>query len=106
MSYQSAGTARFTELDWTNRCLAYGNGTPSRVAAIHAILAMSNHQLGQSENARFELAQSRKLIDNKFKAGLDPGDAGQGFWFDWVLAQVLEREAINDIEGSPLFSVE
>jgi serine/threonine protein kinase len=84
-------------IDWCNRCLAYGDDNPSRTATTHAILAMSCLQFGQTENARSELAQCRELIDNKFKAGLDLGDGGQGYWFDWVLGQILEREAIADI---------
>ena len=88
-------------IDWGNRCLTYGNDTPSRVATIHAILALSYHKLGQSENARSELAQSRELIDNKFKEGLLLGDGGQGYWFDWILGQILEREAIADMESPP-----
>jgi serine/threonine protein kinase len=85
-------------IGWCNRCLAYGSDSPSRVATVRAILAMSYHRLGQSENASSELAQSRELIDNKFKAGLDLGDGGQGYWFDWVLGQILEREASSMIE--------
>jgi hypothetical protein len=39
------------------------------------------------------------LIVAKFKAGLDAGDPKQGFWFDWILSRILEREAVADIEG-------
>ena len=88
-------------IDWCNRCLTYSNDTAARVATVHAILALSDHQLGQAENARSELARSRELIDNKFKAGLDPGDGYQGFWFDWILGRILEREAIATIESPP-----
>ena len=88
-------------INWCNRCLAYGGDSPPRTATIHAILAMACHGLGQTENARSELAQSRELIDNKFNAGLSLGDGNQGYWFDWVLGQILEREAISDIETAP-----
>jgi hypothetical protein len=88
-------------INWCNRCLAYGADSPSRTATIHAILAMACHRLGQTENARSELAQSRELIDNKFNAGLNAGDGNQGYWFDWVLGQILEREAVTDIECAP-----
>ena len=88
-------------IDWGNRCLAYRNSCPAREAAIRAILAMACHRLGQAVDAQSELAQSRELIDNKFKAGLDAGDGAQGFWFDWILGRILEREAIADMTGSP-----
>jgi len=87
-------------IDWCNRCLAYGDDSPPRTATIHAILALACHGLGQTENARSELAQSRELIDNKFSAGLNLGDGSQGYWFDWVLGQILEREAITDLESA------
>ena len=87
-------------IDWGKRCLAYGNASPARTATIHAILAMSYYQLGQLEEARSELAQSREMIDNKFKAGLDEGD-GNGYWFDWLLGRILLDEASSMIEQMP-----
>ncbi len=88
-------------IDWCNRCLTYNNDSPPRAASVYAILALAYHQLGQTENARTQLTQSREMIDNKFKAGLTFGDGAQGFWFDWVLGQILEREAGANIEGAP-----
>jgi hypothetical protein len=61
---------------------------------------MSYYQLGQLEEARSELAQSREMIDNKFKAGLDEGD-GNGYWFDWLLGRILLDEASSMIEQMP-----
>ena len=86
-------------ISWCNRCLDYADNCPPRTATIHAILAMSYHHLGKSEDALSELAQSRQLIDDKFKAGLDVGGGVQGSWFDWLLGQILEREAIADLEN-------
>jgi eukaryotic-like serine/threonine-protein kinase len=88
-------------VSWGKRCLSYGAENPARVATIRAILAMSHHQLGQLEEARSELAQSRTIIENKFKDDLDLGDGTKGFWFDWCLGRILLREAITLIEGSP-----
>ncbi|HEY4414943.1 MAG TPA: serine/threonine-protein kinase [Verrucomicrobiae bacterium] len=87
-------------VDWCNRCLTYNNDSPSRLATAYAILALAHHQLHQTENAHAELMQSRELIENKFKSGLTAGDGSEGFWFDWILARILEREASADIEGS------
>jgi hypothetical protein len=33
------------------------------------------------------------MIDTKFKNLLDRGSGVQGFWFDWVFAKILLREA-------------
>ncbi|HXR06463.1 MAG TPA: hypothetical protein VN765_03975, partial [Candidatus Acidoferrum sp.] len=93
--------ARYSEAaGWCNRCLSYGNDNLSRVATIHAILAMSYHQLGQLENARSELAQSREIIETKINGGLDLGNGGQGYWFDWELGNILLREATALIGGN------
>jgi hypothetical protein len=82
-------------VNWCKRCLGYGDDKQlARVATIHAIYAMSYYQLGQPENARAELAQSREIIESKFSDGADVGNGGHGFWFDWELGRVLEREAI------------
>jgi len=87
-------------IGWCNRCLTYHKDVPPpRLATVHAILALAYHQLGIPAQARSELAQGRTLIDNKFNEGLDVGDGGQGFWFDWVLARILEREAAAKIEN-------
>ncbi|HLX72690.1 MAG TPA: serine/threonine-protein kinase [Verrucomicrobiae bacterium] len=86
-------------IDWGNRCLGYGDDSLSRTATIHAIRALAYHRLGQSENAHSELALSRELIDATFKRGLVTWNDIQGYWFDWVLGQILEQEAIVDIEG-------
>jgi hypothetical protein len=88
-------------IDWGKRCLAYGNDSPARIATIHAILAMSHYQLGHLNEAHSELALGREMIENKFKAGLDQGD-GNGYWFDWVLGNILLREAQALIERTPL----
>jgi hypothetical protein len=83
-------------MDWCNRCLAYGTDCPARLATIHLLLAMSHLRLDQTELAHAELAQGRELIDHQFKAGLVAGDGDKGFWFDWVLGRILEREASAD----------
>ena len=84
-------------IDWCKRCLAFGNDNPARVATIRAILAMCQYQLGHLDDARSELAQSREIIENKFKTGLDQGD-GNGYWFDWLLGKILLHEASSLIE--------
>ena len=54
---------------------------------------MGYYQSGQSNEAGSELALGRQMIDDKFKAGLDHGRPGSGFWYDWVYARHLSREA-------------
>jgi len=87
--------------DCCRRCLAYPGDNPPRVATARVILAMSCHQLGQNREAATQLALSRKTIETKFEDDLDPGTAEHGFWFDWVFARILLREATSLIETAP-----
>ena len=99
MEYRRGNYAEAEE--WCRRCLAYPGDNPPRVATARVILAMSCHQLGQTEEAASELAQGRESIQGKFNDGLDPGSAAHGFWFDWVFARILLREATTLIEPRP-----
>ena len=80
-------------IQWCQRALAQGNKFPCSDATMHVILAMAYYQSGQSNEAGSELALGRQLIDDKFKTGLDHGRPGSGFWYDWVYARHLSREA-------------
>jgi hypothetical protein len=53
------------------------------------------------DEARSELAHSSKIIDNKFKTGLDGGN-GNGYWFDWLLGKILLQEAGSLIQQVPV----
>jgi hypothetical protein len=86
---------------WGRRCLSYGPVHESRDATVRALLAMAYAQLGQMGDARAELDQSREIIESKFKSPLDPGDAAQGYWFDWCLARILMREAVKVLGEAP-----
>ena len=79
--------------DWCRRCLNYPEYIAPRTATARVILAMSDQYLGKTDEARSQLAQARGIIENKFKSQLDRGTPMQGFWFDWVFARILLREA-------------
>jgi Flp pilus assembly protein TadD len=84
------------------RCRRYlneddANSAPNATTRI--IMAMSLHQLGQADDARLQLAKARNPIDQKFKNGLERGNAGLGMWYDWVFARILLREAEALIGG-------
>ncbi len=82
-----------TAQEWCRQSLAYRVNTPARIATANIISAMASHQLGESDQARSELDAGRKLIEAKFSAGLTAGNGNEGFWFDWLFARVLLREA-------------
>jgi tetratricopeptide (TPR) repeat protein len=86
-------------MEWCRRCLGYTEFNAPRIATAHIVLAMASYQLGQTDKARSELAQGREMIQGKFKSGLDAGTGPVGFWFDWVFARTLMREATLLIDG-------
>jgi len=76
---------------WSRRSLRQGEPL-SRSAAAQAILAMALFRSGQPAEARSELAQAGAEVNTRFSSELTPFD-GKTFWFDWVLARILVREA-------------
>jgi hypothetical protein len=85
--------------EWGRRCLAHPEYNAARVATARAILALASQQLGDGAGARAQLEQSRELIEKKFRTGLDLGGGTHGFWFDWIFARTLLREAESLIAG-------
>jgi tetratricopeptide (TPR) repeat protein len=86
-------------VNWGNRCLSFNQDTrKERVACAQAILAMSYHQLGQTEQARSALAKGRELVEERWKTPFTVNQDSCGWWYDWFLARFLEREAAAVIE--------
>lgn len=87
-----------TAMEWCRRCLVHPDYQAARVATARVILAMCFQRLQHSEEARSELAKAADIIQTKFATGLSAGNATHGFWFDWVSARVLLREATETIK--------
>jgi hypothetical protein len=87
-------------MDWCRHCLAYPDYQAARIATTRVILAMCCQHLHYFDEAHSELAKGREIIENKFMTGLDSGSAAQNFWFDWVSARVLLREATDLIRDT------
>ncbi len=60
-------------------------------AAVFAVEAMALHRSGDAGGARSLLAELPKLIDKKLLVQ-SGSDLGEG-WHDWLVAQLLYREA-------------
>lgn len=88
-------------VNYSLRCLSYGNDNPARAATANAILAMSYYRLGQFEDARGALAASRNLAESNLHGGLGLGDGSKGYWFDWTLERILMEQATTLIESKP-----
>ncbi|HEX9047766.1 MAG TPA: protein kinase, partial [Verrucomicrobiae bacterium] len=87
---------------WCERGLSYQGpsipSNPCRNATIHIIQGMACLQLGESNTARRELALGRTLVEAKFAKGLDEGNGTEGYWYDWLFARILLREAESAME--------
>ena len=81
-------------MDWSRRCIAsYPDYQAARVATAHVILALCCERQRQTGEARAELAKAQGMIDAQSIGESNPGNVTQGFWFDWLSARVLLREA-------------
>ncbi|HEY4414764.1 MAG TPA: serine/threonine protein kinase, partial [Verrucomicrobiae bacterium] len=89
-------------IEWSQRSMSFGDKNSSREAMLHAILAMSYYHCGQPDEAQMELDKNREAVGNKFKNGISGigfGDGKQGYWFDWMVNRILQKEAEELIEG-------
>ena len=67
---------------------------PSALAStLQAISAMTAWQRGESEEARQQLAKAGGAVTSRFASPMAPGDARQGYWYDWLFARIMVREA-------------
>jgi serine/threonine protein kinase len=87
---------------WCKKCLSYPENNPSRIATAHIIQGMACYKLGEVELARAELVQGRELTTAEFAKGLEEGNGQDGFWFDWLFARILLREAEAMLEKPSL----
>jgi hypothetical protein len=79
--------------DWCRRLLAYPECNAVENSTAQVILALAGKQSNRSSEARRQLEQAREAIEKKFSRGLEAGNQTDGFWFEWVLARELLREA-------------
>jgi serine/threonine protein kinase len=98
MAYREGYTP--TSEMWCEKCLDYPENNPARIATAHIIQSMACYQLGESDKAKVELEQGRKLVETEFTNGLSAGNGGLGFWFDWLFARILLHEA-EGMMGKP-----
>jgi tetratricopeptide (TPR) repeat protein len=79
--------------NWARRCLRHGNRNPSRETTALVVLAMANYRSGRKEEARSELEVARAAVTDHFSKPFDMGSSPEGFWFDWMIARTLLKEA-------------
>ena len=69
--------------------LAYGGAGTPLDASVNLVRAMAHFRLGQTDEARTELARGRAMVETYHHAN-NP----YVYWWDEVLAQTLLREAM------------
>lgn len=100
MSYFRKGDWVQTE-KWARRCIAHPNPNESRCASARAILAVALFQTSRTDEALAELDLARNSVSEHFRepfqVEVDSSDGG--FWFDWLIARILAREALGVLES-------
>ena len=99
MAYRQGYTP--TAVAWSKRCLAYPDLNPPRMATAHIIQAMALWQLKEADSARTQLALGTGLVAAEFAGEMTEGNGSAGFWYDWLFARILLREADALIGKTP-----
>lgn len=82
---------------WAQKSAAFPCPNLSRDTMIDAVLAMAHHRRGEHAAANACLQAARTNIQRAFTPNLaavrEPMGKSQGFWWDWLIARILLREA-------------
>jgi hypothetical protein len=90
-------------VDWVDKSIGQpatvGGTSPdwNRDVAACSVLAMAQYKLKRSDEARAALAKCVDIVNTKLPK-LENGALGEN-WIDWLVAQILLREAQTLIEG-------
>jgi hypothetical protein len=81
-------------LEWCAKGRAYPDKNEARSAAFDALAAMAAQRLGLTKRAWVEFAMAHVDLAGPFESAVEyPRGKGNGWWADWVIARILEREA-------------
>ena len=84
-------------LEWGTRVLELRNDKLALEAVARPVLALAHHAMGEPEAAARELHETAMLLQQAFKPDMvpayEPAGTGKGFWWDWLQARLLFREA-------------
>lgn len=104
--YELRRGAPESALEWSRKSLRYDNPNQARISSVCMIKAMAYNALGETEEARKWIDTGRPSIDDYFRTnGLANNASEHGFWvfwFDWINARVLMREAIGRLPAKPV----
>ena len=80
-------------------CRTCPDGNLARMAIAHFIQSIAFVGMGDTAAARNYLADGSALVEKAFSQPLERGSADDGFWYDWIYARILMREAESHMEG-------
>jgi serine/threonine protein kinase len=80
-------------------CLTFGSPTSARAVTARIILAMAQFKSNGTKFAGRHLNEARERLNEKLNRNLEMGNGDDGYWFDWILARILFREATTLIEN-------
>jgi eukaryotic-like serine/threonine-protein kinase len=80
-------------LRWAELCLRHPSFIEPRTIAVNLLQAMSLRRMNRHEEADGLISSAHARLEERFRSGLTAGDSSTGFWFDWINARILLREA-------------
>jgi serine/threonine protein kinase len=88
------------------RCLGFSETRPTAIAMAHLVMGMALRQLNQEAEAKSEIRVGEAMVRSKIPIDAPIpsqiwGNDLTGYWYDWVFAHILLREAETLIEGAP-----
>jgi eukaryotic-like serine/threonine-protein kinase len=86
-------------IEFANAAIPGSNATMAHRPTHDAVIAMASHALGDAPAAKAHLEAARDAVERRFASPLGEGSGSTGYWYDWLFARVLVREASELIEG-------
>ena len=80
-------------IDTCRQCLSHPDLNVARAPVLRILFALSYQKTGELDAAREQLDLAREVISRKFDRGLVEGGGSQGYWFEWMYARLLLRQA-------------
>jgi hypothetical protein len=87
------------------RCLGFSDARPTAIAMAHLVMGMALRQLHREAEAQSEIRIGEAMV--RLKIPIDARISSQiwgsdqtGYWYDWVFARILLREAEGFIDGA------
>jgi serine/threonine protein kinase len=107
-----AGWAAIPPTLWRYRCGDYdkvlqlchlglneSDNSSAQYMILRTLEAMAEYKNGNATEARTQLSKAGPPIDAAFRNWSERGDPRFGYWYDWLFAQILLREARSVMES-------